>query len=57
MFPVRFRQDQSDELAGGFVDDHMPGILPSGFASDNGSGGNADQRDDEGGCGCAEREN
>ncbi len=48
MFPVRFGPNQSDELPGGFIDDNVPGVLPSGFAGNDGSSGNADERDDEG---------
>ena len=56
MFPVRFRQNQTDELAGGFVDDNVSGVLPSGFASNDGSSGNPEERDDEGGGGSPESE-
>ena len=56
MFPVRPGQDQSDELACSFIDDNMSGILPSGFASDDGSGGYPDEREDEGGGGGADGE-
>ena len=54
MFPVRFGPNQSDELAGGFVDDNMSEVPPSGFASDDGGGRHADERDDDGGGGCDE---
>ena len=46
MFPVTFRQNQTDELAGGFIDYNVSEVLPSGFVSDDGS---SDDRDTEGG--------
>ena len=52
MFPVRFRQNQSDELPGGFVDDNVSGVLPSGFTSNDGSSGNADESYNESGDSC-----
>jgi hypothetical protein len=47
MFPARFAPNQNDESGGGFVDDDMSGVPPSGFADDDGSGGSADEHESE----------
>ncbi len=56
MIPVRFRQNQPDEVAGGFIEDDVTGIFPSGLASDDGCGGNPVESDCDGGDSGADRE-
>lgn len=38
--------DESDELAGDFVDDDVAGVFFAGFAGDKGGGWDSDERDD-----------
>jgi hypothetical protein len=47
MFPVRFRQNLIDELAGGFADENTSGAIPSGFATDDGGSGSVPEFDEE----------
>jgi len=50
MPPARFRENQSDDLTGGFIDDDVTGILPSsGLAGVDGSGRYPDEREYDGG--------
>ena len=48
--------DEGDELAGYLVDDDVAGVFAAGFAGDDGSGGDADERGDYCGYGCADCE-
>ncbi len=49
MNPAKFRQNQVDELAGGFVDGEVGGAFSTGPASDDGCGGYTDERGGDGG--------
>ena len=54
--PVGRAEDEGDELAGYLVDDDLAGVFAAGLAGDDGGGGDADQRDDDGSDGSVERE-
>ncbi len=56
MLPVGGDGDQGDELAGDLVDDDVAGVFAAGLAGDDGGGGDADERGDDGGDRCADGE-
>lgn len=43
MTPIRGAEEQSDPLAGDFIDDDVLGIVAAAFALDNGGGWNAEE--------------
>lgn len=56
MGPVGWEDDEREELASDFVDDHEAGIFSTGFAGRDGRGWDADRGDEEGGEGGGNRE-